>query len=179
MICQGNNWFCTSSPRFQKWIIWFKLMCDNLYGYLLFTPDTHVVLVTCPAVVGVEKVNVLNSALVRRYITFFLHVLLHFKRSIWISFMLVSMSHYMYFRCLFFMAFYMYSVIHFFRLSAVLEIQWPQLDFCYKMNLIFKLRNVIIALLYSLSLSFFHTLIHWNILLFLMYLVNWFCNSHV
>jgi len=71
MICQGNNWFCTSSPRFQKWIIWFKLMCDNLYGYLLFTPDTHVVLVTCPAVVGVEKVNVLNSALVRRYITFF------------------------------------------------------------------------------------------------------------
>ena len=53
--------------------------------------------------------------------------------------------------------FYMYSVIHFFRLSAVLEIQSPQLDFCYKMNLIFKLRNVIIALLYSLSLFLSHT----------------------
>ncbi|KAG5061512.1 hypothetical protein JHK87_002541 [Glycine soja] len=69
------------------------------------TPYTHVVLVTCPAVVGVEKVNVLNSALVR-------------------------------------------------RLSAVLEIQWPQLDFCYKMNLIFKLRNAFMFVLQQLACIF-------------------------
>jgi hypothetical protein len=40
--------------------------------YICFVvTDTHVVLVTCPAVVGVEKVNVLNFAFVPRYRNFY------------------------------------------------------------------------------------------------------------
>lgn len=66
--------------------------------------DTHVALVTCLAVVGVEKVDVLNFVFVLRF-------------------------------------------------SSALEIQWPRLAFCCKMNLTFKLRNVTIALLDS-CLSF-------------------------
>jgi hypothetical protein len=34
---------------------------------MMICRDTHVVLVTCPAVVGVEKVNVLNFAFVPRF----------------------------------------------------------------------------------------------------------------
>jgi hypothetical protein len=44
-----------------------------------------------------------------------------------------------------------------FRFSSALEIQLPQLALCCKMNLTFKLRSVIIALLYSLSLTLIHT----------------------
>lgn len=62
--------------------------------------DTHAALVTCPVVVGVEKVNVLNFAFALRF-------------------------------------------------SSALETQLPQLAFYCKMNLTFKLRNVIIALLVS------------------------------
>ncbi|KAK7366744.1 hypothetical protein VNO80_08741 [Phaseolus coccineus] len=64
---------------------------------------THVVLVTCPAVVTVKKPDILNSALLRSRL----------------------------------------------RLPAVLQTQWLQLDICYKMNLTFKLRSVIVALLVS------------------------------
>lgn len=67
---------------------------------MMICQDTHAVLVTCPAVVGVEKVNVLNFAFVLRFF-------------------------------------------------SALEIQWPQRVFCCKMNLTFKLRSVIIALLVS------------------------------
>jgi hypothetical protein len=44
-----------------------------------------------------------------------------------------------------------------FRLSSALEIQLRQLALCCKMNLTFKLPSVIIALLYSLSLTLIHT----------------------
>ncbi|KAG5123116.1 hypothetical protein JHK82_029853 [Glycine max] len=80
-------------------------ICSANEPFTMICQDTLVVLVTCPAVVGVEKVNVLNSALV------------------W-------------------------------RLSAVLEIQSPQLDFCYKMNLIFKLRNAFMFVLQRLACIF-------------------------
>jgi len=40
-------------------------LCD--ISVVLFFPDTHAALVTCPAVVGVEKVNVLNFAFALRY----------------------------------------------------------------------------------------------------------------
>ncbi|KAH1223350.1 hypothetical protein GmHk_11G030850 [Glycine max] len=72
-------------------------ICSANEPFTMICQDTLVVLVTCPAVVGVEKVNVLNSALV--------------WRASKISFMLVSMSLYMYFLCLFYMAFFCY-VLH-------------------------------------------------------------------
>ncbi|RDX76120.1 hypothetical protein CR513_43926, partial [Mucuna pruriens] len=80
-------------------------ICSANELFTMICQDTHVVLVTCPAVVGVEKVNVLNSASVQRF-------------------------------------------------SSVLEIQWPQLDFFYKMNLIFKLRNAFMFCLQQLACIF-------------------------
>ncbi|KAI4332342.1 hypothetical protein L6164_017260 [Bauhinia variegata] len=68
--------------------------------FMMTCHDTHVVLVICHVVVGVEKVDVLNFVFVPRF-------------------------------------------------SSALEIPWPQLAFCCKMNLTFKLRNVTIASLYA------------------------------
>lgn len=67
---------------------------------MMICQDTHVVLATCLAAVGVEKVNVQNFAFALRF-------------------------------------------------SSALEIQSPQPAFYCKMNLTFKPRNVIIALLVS------------------------------
>nr|XP_007158516.1 hypothetical protein PHAVU_002G158700g [Phaseolus vulgaris]ESW30510.1 hypothetical protein PHAVU_002G158700g [Phaseolus vulgaris] len=72
---------------------------------MMICQDTHVVLVTCPAVVAVKKVNTLNSASLR-------------------------------------------------RLPAVLQIQWLQLDICYKMNLTFKLRSGFISYTQQLGCVF-------------------------
>ncbi|WVZ11939.1 hypothetical protein V8G54_016469, partial [Vigna mungo] len=58
-LFMGNNLFSLSFPDFPIWIMWF-------YGFVLLAPDTHVVLVTCPAAVAVEKANFLNSASLRR-----------------------------------------------------------------------------------------------------------------
>ncbi|GAU19411.1 hypothetical protein TSUD_76550 [Trifolium subterraneum] len=40
--------------------------CSGNEPFMMICQDTHVVPVTCPAVVGVEKVNVLNFAFVLR-----------------------------------------------------------------------------------------------------------------
>ncbi|KAK7308969.1 hypothetical protein RJT34_05341 [Clitoria ternatea] len=103
-----------SSPLFRLTLLIVALLCgvDHVYHICsadelstMICQDTHVVQVTCPAVVGVEKVNVLNSVLAQRF-------------------------------------------------SAVLEIQWPQLDFCCKMNLIFKLRNAFMLILGQIACVF-------------------------